>query len=271
MIWLLGIYMWLFVHRPFEIWPWLGDLQVERVYMLMMIAYWAVQPNKTWISNRLHIAIVALTLAMTAAWLASPFMGNQGCPEIVEDYFKYLVFYVLVVTSVRDEEGLRKLMLLYLLAVALYTGHSFLEFLNGRCQWRMGVRRMIGVNETIGDANGFASNLVYALPLTVPFWLTRSPGWLRAALVGFTLMAVGCILLTGSRGDCCRSASAPCFAWPPRAASRRWRPCSSSACWRRRSSGRVCRKTCRCATKPSSTPASGRKTPRCRARADSKG
>ncbi len=199
MIWLLGIYMWLFVHRPFEIWPWLGDLQVERVYMLMMIAYWAVQPNKTWISNRLHIAIVALTLAMTAAWLASPFMGNQGCPEIVEDYFKYLVFYVLVVTSVRDEEGLRKLMLLYLLAVALYTGHSFLEFLNGRCQWRMGVRRMIGVNETIGDANGFASNLVYALPLTVPFWLTRSPGWLRAALVGFTLMAVGCILLTGSR------------------------------------------------------------------------
>jgi O-antigen ligase len=199
MIWLLGVYMWLFVHRPFEIWPWLGDLQIERVYMLLMVAYWVVQPNKGWMSNRIHIALVAFTLAMTAAWLASPYMGNKGCPEIVEDYFKYLVFYVLVVTSVRDEEGLRKLLLLYLLAVTLYTGHSLLEYLHGNHQWRMGVARMVGVNQTIGDANGFAANLVYALPLTIPFWLTRPPGWLRAALVAFTLMACGCILLTGSR------------------------------------------------------------------------
>ena len=199
MIWLLGIYMWLFVHRPFEIWPWLGDLQVERVYMLLMIACWAVQPNKGWLPNRLHLALVAFTLAMTAAWAASPYMGEKGCPEVVEDYFKYLVFYVLVVTSVRDEESLRKLVLLYLLAVALYTGHSLLEYLHGRYQWRMGVARMLGVNETIGDANGFAANLVYALPLTVPFWLTRPGKWLRAALVGFTVMACGCILLTGSR------------------------------------------------------------------------
>ncbi|HVS37578.1 MAG TPA: O-antigen ligase family protein [Gemmataceae bacterium] len=199
MIWLLGVYMWLFVHRPFEIWPVLGDLQIERIYMLLMIAYWAVQPNKGWINNRLHVALVAFTLAMTAAWLASPYMSNEGCPDIVEDYFKYLVFYILVVTSVRDEDGLRKLFSLYLLAVTLYTGHSLLEYLGGRYQWRMGVARMLGVNTTIGDANGFAANLVYSLPLTVPFWLTRPSGWMRAALVGFTLLAVGCILLTGSR------------------------------------------------------------------------
>ncbi len=199
MIWLLGVYMWLFVHRPFEIWPWLGDLQIERVYMLLMIAYWAVQPNKGWLPNRIHVAMIAFTLTMTAAWLASPYMGNLGCGETVEEYFKYLVFYVLVVTSVRDEAGLRKLLLMYLLAVTLYTGHSLLEYLHGNHQWRMGVARMVGVNQTIGDANGFAANLVYALPLTIPFWLTRPSGWLRAALVGFTVMACGCILLTGSR------------------------------------------------------------------------
>ena len=199
MIWLLGIYIWLFVHRPFEVWPWLGDLQIERGYVFLMIVYWAVQPNKGWLPNRLHFAIVAFTVAMTAAWLASPFMGKEGCPDLVEDYFKYLVFYILVITSVRDEEGLRKLFLFYLASVALYTCHSFVEYLHGYHQWRMGVARMIGVNQSIGDANGFAANLVYALPLTVPFWLTRPTGWMRAALVAFTLMACGCILLTGSR------------------------------------------------------------------------
>ena len=56
MVWMLGGYMWLFVHRPFEVWPWLGDFQIERIYMLLMIAFWAVQPNKGWLSNRLHVA-----------------------------------------------------------------------------------------------------------------------------------------------------------------------------------------------------------------------
>jgi O-antigen ligase len=199
MIWLLGGYMWLFMHRPFEVWPWLGDLQIERVYMLLTIAFWAVQPNKGWLPNRLHAALVVFTLVMTAAWMASPYMMHMDCPQIVEDYFKFLVFYVLVVTTVRDEGSLRKLVMLYLVAVTLYTGHSFVEYLNGHAQWRMGTRRMIGVNQSIGDPNGFAANLIYALPLTLPFWMSKPSGRVKALLIGFTLMVVGCVLLTGSR------------------------------------------------------------------------
>ena len=42
MHWLLVGYMFLFIDRPFEVWPWLGDLHVERVYMLFTLAVWAV-------------------------------------------------------------------------------------------------------------------------------------------------------------------------------------------------------------------------------------
>jgi hypothetical protein len=42
MRWLLIGYMLLFIHRPFEVWPWLGDLHIERIYMLLTIAAWAV-------------------------------------------------------------------------------------------------------------------------------------------------------------------------------------------------------------------------------------
>ena len=82
MVWMLGGYMWLFVHRPFEVWPWLGDFQIERIYMLLMIAFWAVQPNKGWLPNRLHAALVAFTLVLTMAWVASPFMYSPGCRGI---------------------------------------------------------------------------------------------------------------------------------------------------------------------------------------------
>ena len=57
MIWFLGGYMWLFVHRPFEYYGLLGELQLERVYMLLMLAFWAVSPGKGLLPNRLHLAL----------------------------------------------------------------------------------------------------------------------------------------------------------------------------------------------------------------------
>ena len=59
MIWLLGGYMWLYVHRPFEIFPILGDLQVERLYMLLLILVWVASPAKAFWPNRLHRALAA--------------------------------------------------------------------------------------------------------------------------------------------------------------------------------------------------------------------
>jgi hypothetical protein len=57
MIWLLGGYMWLFVHRPFEVWPSLGALQIERGYMLIMMIAWVVTPGKGFMPNRIHLAL----------------------------------------------------------------------------------------------------------------------------------------------------------------------------------------------------------------------
>jgi O-antigen ligase len=200
MIWLLGGYMWLFVHRPFEYWPALGALQLERAYMLLMLVAWLVLPGKGWVSNRIHAALAFFTVVLIAAWVLSPYMNESACSDVVENYFKVAVFYVLVITTVRDERGLRLLVLLFLGAVGLYMAHSMLEFYNGRYQWRMGIRRMIGVDVTFSDPNIFASSLLYSLPMTLPFWAERPrrPGT-RLLLAGYTLSVCGCIALTGSR------------------------------------------------------------------------
>src|SRR5437867_1583797 len=99
MIYLLGIYMWLFVHRPFEIYPALGELQVERLFMLFMLLCWAVYPGKVWPSNRLHLAVLAMFGGVIVTWLASPFMSHPGVTDAVEHCAKVAVFYVLIVTT----------------------------------------------------------------------------------------------------------------------------------------------------------------------------
>jgi O-antigen ligase len=197
MHWLLGGYMWLFIHRPFEYYPALGDLQIERLYVLLMLACWLASPAKGWVPNRLHLAVAALTLALTACWLASRY--RDQCGTTVENFIKVTLFYVLVVTTVRDERGLRRVLGLYLLAVGLYMAHSLLEYSNGRYEWRMGIRRMIGVDVTYHDPNAFAATLLMSLPLALPFWPKPSTWLQRLLLLVFAGSACLCILLTGSR------------------------------------------------------------------------
>src|ERR1019366_2153804 len=148
---------------------------------------------------RIHGAIVAFTVVLTLAWVASPYMYSPGCPEAVENYLKVVVFYVLVVTSVRDEKSLKTLLFLFLASVFLYDLHSIREYINGRCQWRMGIRRMIGVDNSYMDPNIFGAGLVCALPLTLPFWAEKPSWWMKVFLVGFSAAACLSILLTGSR------------------------------------------------------------------------
>src|SRR5262249_17929987 len=128
MTWLLGGYVWLYLHRPFEYWPWLGDLQIERAYVLFTLACWVAYPHKRWITNRLHAGIIPFTFVLLLCWVVSPY-PNPG-DKVWENHWHVLVFFVLMVTTVYDEKNLRLLLRIYLAALFLYMGHSLLEYLN---------------------------------------------------------------------------------------------------------------------------------------------
>src|SRR5687767_11237420 len=103
MIWLLIGYMCLFVHRPFEVWPSLGEMRLERVYVLATLPVWLLTSGKGWMPNRLHFAFFAFAGVLLLSWTASPW--GDACLLTVENYFKLLVFYVLLVTVIRDEQN----------------------------------------------------------------------------------------------------------------------------------------------------------------------
>ncbi|HSQ54921.1 MAG TPA: O-antigen ligase family protein [Gemmata sp.] len=200
MRWLLIGYMFLFIDRPFEVWPWLGDLHVERVYMLFTLAVWAVYPNKRWIPNAQHGAYIAFALAVLTCWAMSPW-SEQGQP-VVEDWFKILVFYFLLVTTIHDDEGLKTIAVGFLAVMGLYLLHSFREYMAGRHTYRMGIARMIGVDNTLGDPNSFGASIVFALPIVVAIWRTGFGGrWGRLCLLGYVGLSGLCVLLTGSRSS----------------------------------------------------------------------
>src|SRR5262249_41431613 len=157
MQWVLIGYMFLFIHRPFEVWPALEDIHLERIYMLGALLAAALYAGKRWISNRQHLAYFGFAAAVLLCWLASPWT-TQG-EETVANYFKILVFYILIVLVVHDEFSLRRLLLGFLVVMAVYMAHSLREYANGRHAFRMNIERMIGVDTTMGDPNTFGATI----------------------------------------------------------------------------------------------------------------
>jgi len=193
-------YMFLFIDRPFEVWPWLGDLRFERVYMLCTMGVWMIHSGKRWLPNPQHFAYAGLALAVLTCWVLSPWMDRSQ--PLVEDWFKILVFYFLLVTTVHDEKGLKRMVVGFVFVMGLYLAHSLKEYMGGRYTHRMGISRMIGVDSTHGDPNSFGASIVYSLPFLPALW--RS-GWAgrrgQLLIVAYAGLAVLCLLLTGSRGS----------------------------------------------------------------------
>ncbi len=197
MLWLLVGYMWLFIHRPFEVWPWLGELRIERVYMLATIAYWAVCAPKMWLSCRNNVPVALLAATFFLASQLSPYATFA----YVEDWFKILVFYVLLITSIQNERELRILVVAFVCIAALYELHTLREFLLGRCKYEMGVKRMIGIDVTLSHPNSMGASVDYALPFLYPMWTLAAKRWQRLAIVGAFVLGATCVLLTGSRSS----------------------------------------------------------------------
>lgn len=173
-------YMFLFIFRPFEVWPQLADLRLERVYMLFAVAVFVFARKNQGVAGLLHYYILALCGLVILAPFYSPFATSTHLQ--VEEYLKYLVFYFLLLYGIRSREELEKVLLGFLAVMLVYEGKSLWEFLvNGRHTYRMGIVRMVGIDEAFSDPNTFAASIVYALPIAFLFLRYRSdlyPRWL---------------------------------------------------------------------------------------------
>ena len=185
------------IHRPFEVWPILGDCRLEFFYVGLTAAVWLVTPNKRFEVNSLSVALFCFFVGVLFAALVSPW--GDACTVTLDNYYKYYVFYAMLVTVVHTEEDLKRLVLAYLGVLFIYMLHSLLEFHNGRYVYRMGICRMQGV-DTSSDPNAFAASIVLTQVFVSVLWRAYPTRAVRGFLFAFVALSVLCVNLTGSRG-----------------------------------------------------------------------
>jgi len=196
--WLIG-YMFLFIDRPFEVWPVLGSWRIERVYMIGLLVAWLLFAHpKRWIGNRLQSSFLLFWISVLLSAVASPYR-SPAQEQVIDLYVKTVVFYLVMTTCGLGAFTLRRLIVGYTFVIGLYMTHSYTEYLHGRHEYRMGIPRMVGVGETYSDPNTFAATLVYSLPLSFAIWKLCTRRWHRILLVYYIVLTVVCVLKTGSR------------------------------------------------------------------------
>jgi hypothetical protein len=191
-------YVYLMIHRPMEIWPALEPFRVELLYFCVLCAAWLVANKRLTIDLNV-LAIAAMGAVSYLSWMLSPWSVYGEIP--VKNYTLVFVFALILATTLRDERSVHQIVVAFLVVLALYMVHSIWEYRNGRHVYRMGISRLIGVDLSLGDPNTFGASVVYSLPFVRYLWLVWDAGWRRKALVGYVILAVGCIGLTGSRSS----------------------------------------------------------------------
>jgi len=202
MILLLLGYIWLYIHRPFEIWTWLGDFYLERVFILASAVLWFFFHQKSVVRNINVLAIIGVAAAILVSDLMTNTSGKTN--PSVEEWLKILFFAILLLTSIRQEQELKLLLTGFTVVFFVYMLHSYYEFkFCGRYIFRMGIPRLCGINATLSDPNSFGASIVYFLPVLVPLCMVLRgiPAIpMRLFALASLCLAVICISDTGSRG-----------------------------------------------------------------------
>jgi O-antigen ligase len=213
MLYLLLGYMFLFVFRPFEYWDVLGDLHIERIYAIFMLGVLLLWRGKKWISHPSNYAVVFFIFIMA---LSSAFAVDKPLAfETTIDYVKIVVFYAVLLCVIQSEEDLKIFVVAFVIITGIYVGKSAWEFfINDRHWYRMGIRRMMGIDKTFNDPNYFAASIAYSLP----FWwasikLQLRSKIVRALLLLYLPLALTAILCSGSRSGMVTSILFLTLAW----------------------------------------------------------
>jgi O-antigen ligase len=145
-----------------------------------------------------HPILVLSFLALH--YVLSPFAFSfSAALDQAFEYFKMAVFYFLIIWSVRDELELRKFIKVYLLIMFIYLVHSSWEYYHGRYVWRMGISRMIGIDQFANDPNTFSASIALSVPFLWYLWKTEEKKFSKWLYLAYAGLAMICVVLTGSR------------------------------------------------------------------------
>ena len=197
--WLLVLYMWLTVHRPYEIWTAFAAYRPVLICAICFVIVWLCgTKEKRVLGNIFTPAILFYMSAITLSTYFSP-LTNIFINHELYVWCTYIVFFLVLMTSVKTERDLKIIVTGFSIVAFLFIAHSYIGYLQGVTTIYGGTRRLRGINHTIGDVNDYGAFIICSLPLLLPLLVLCKKYWHYLFVLGYVLLTLRSVMLTGSR------------------------------------------------------------------------
>jgi O-Antigen ligase len=195
-------YLWMLIATPQERFPFLGEIHLERILIFAAFATLLLSGKVQKRGAAITVLLMIFFSWMMISHFASPYRDFFYSQVWIEDYWKVLVLYFLILLTVEDLDDLFYIFGALVIISLAYQLHSWRDFLNGGSyQWEQGVKRIVGVwvRRGAGAPNAFAFLALLSIPFAI-FWLSLTEKKnIRLLMLSFILLCCLSILFSGTR------------------------------------------------------------------------
>ncbi len=201
----LGLLLYYFIMelRPAELIPGLQSVGIEKVVVgLLVVSYALVSMLR---DKKISIVMHPILWAILAFFLVQVLSGFVSVEMTLTfehniEYFKGIVFVLLLVQIVNTPERFRGFIWLYIVMMAYLAISGVIAYMTGNVIVAQGIERIKSLTSAGGDPNSLAASMDIALPFVLILISRAKKLWLRGTLVVFAGSMAYAVILSGSRG-----------------------------------------------------------------------
>ena len=202
---LVIVYFWWMITTPFVRFTIFTTIRFELVLVFIMAVSVFMNLNQN--VNLKKITMLTVVFVFFYFWMLicfflSPYKVNSNSLWWFDNYWKYLVFYFLMIFGINDFKDLKLVITGFVVATFLYQIHSWLDFMRGGSYvYQQGIKRMVGTwsGGGIGAANAFGLLSLFPLPLTYFLMTTQTNKRYKYFFMGCLAVSILSVMFCGTR------------------------------------------------------------------------
>ncbi|MEK7580522.1 MAG: O-antigen ligase family protein, partial [Patescibacteria group bacterium] len=174
------------------------------LFFLIKILFFGLEIKKKALIYLMPFAVFILVLCLSAIFSQAPWHSFWGLKERqmgLITWLHYLVFFVIVIFTIKDQKQIRRILWAIITAAAIVCAYGFLQFIGLDFQrWEEEVYMTGRIFSTFGQPNFLASYLLLGFPGGGFSLIFSKKNAIRVGLICLSIAIVFCLIFTLSRG-----------------------------------------------------------------------
>jgi len=196
------VYLWVLVANPQARFDFIGAIRLEKILVILAWLTLFLSGKMQAKFDSISGLVVLFFFWLMLSFLLSPYGDYYLARHWVGNYWKLLVIYFLLLFAINDEKDIKLLITGYLIVIALYQMHSWMDFLRGGSYvYQQGIKRMVGIwTGGIGAANYYGMISMLSLPFAYFVFNITESKRVKKLLIFYAGMTFASVFFSGTRG-----------------------------------------------------------------------